>query len=47
MKRIRELVKRAATLTYRKCVNEEADYRHQERQNAKQIIKYRQRKDRA
>jgi hypothetical protein len=40
-KRIKELVKRAATLTYRKCTNDEANYRWHEVHNAKQILKRR------
>lgn len=40
-KRIKELVKRAATLTYLQCVSDEANYRRSELRNAKKIIKIR------
>jgi len=46
MKRIRELVKRAATLTYRIGATEESDYRARERQAAQTILWKRRRKER-
>lgn len=44
MKRIKELVKRAATLTYLQCISAEANYRRAEIEGAKAMLKRRAKK---